>query len=90
LKEFKEIVHGELIEVLPPMEDNYHHGLIILHDFEDPFLHNKFAQEYNVQHFLDGNPRTSSFKERGTDVGERSQRPRLNMRLDASLDRPPS
>jgi len=52
------------------MDDSYHHDMIILHDFEDPFLHNESTQDYNIQCFLDWNSRTSSFEERGNDVGK--------------------
>ena len=51
-KECKGVGYDKL-EVLPSMEDNQHHGTFILHDFEDPFLHNKFAQDYSIQCFLD-------------------------------------
>jgi len=35
------------------MKYNQHHGTVILHDFEDPFLYNESAQDYSVQRFLD-------------------------------------
>jgi len=35
------------------MKDNQHHGTLILHNFEDPFLHNEFAQAYSIQRSFD-------------------------------------
>ena len=76
LDEYRGVGHDELLEVLPSMEDNYQHDTIILHDFEDHFLHNKFVPDHDIQHFfLDWNSRTSSFEEGETDVGRQSQRP---------------
>jgi len=31
------------------MEDNHHHGMIILHDFEDPFLWKKSVNDDNYK-----------------------------------------
>ena len=64
LEESEGVGHDERLEILPPMKDNQHHGTFILHNFEDLFLHNEFAQDYSVQHFLDWNSRMSSFEER--------------------------
>jgi len=68
--EYIGVGYDELLKVLPSMDDSYHHDMIILHDFEDPFLHNESTQDYNIQCFLDWNSRTSSFEERGNDVGK--------------------
>jgi len=38
-------------EVLPSMEDNHHHGTIILHDFGDPFLRKKSAKDDSFKFF---------------------------------------
>ena len=40
LDECKEVELNK-VEVLPSMEANHCHGIIILHDFKDPFLHNQ-------------------------------------------------
>ena len=45
--------HDKLFEVLPSVKDISHHGMIIFRDFEDLFLHNNYAQNYNIQRFLD-------------------------------------
>jgi len=39
------------LEVLPSMKDSYHHGTIIFHDFEDPFLPKENAQDDNSKFF---------------------------------------
>jgi len=39
------------LEVLPSMEDNHHHGTIIFHDFEDPFMQKENAQDDNSKFF---------------------------------------
>ena len=52
LEEFKKVVHGELMEVFSLMEDNHHHVMFILYDFENPLLHNKSAPDHNIQCFL--------------------------------------
>ena len=65
MEEYQEVGHDKPFEILPPVEINHHHGTIILPDFEDHFLHNKSAQEYNIQPFLDGNSRISSLKREG-------------------------
>ena len=48
----KGIVHDKRLETLAPMEDIPHHGTVILHVFNDPFQHNKYAQDYRIQRFL--------------------------------------
>jgi len=52
LGESKKVRHDKLFEILSPMEDIPHHGTVILHVFNDPFQHNKYAQDYRIQRFL--------------------------------------
>ena len=59
------------IEILPSMEDDHHYGMIILYNFEDPFLH-KSAPDHIIQRFLDWNSKVSSFEEGGVDAGRKS------------------
>ena len=61
LDECKVVEHDKLLEVLQPTEDNPPHNMIILQDFEDPFIHNKSALDHNIQCFLDWNSRASFF-----------------------------
>jgi len=44
LGEFKEKVHDEFSEGLPPLRDIQHHGPSILHGFEDPFMQKKVLE----------------------------------------------
>jgi len=55
LEEYKRVEYNKFFEVLPSMKDNQHHGMIILHNFEDPFLQAEFVQDYIIHHFLDWN-----------------------------------
>ena len=65
LEEYKGVGQYKLFEVLPSMKDIQHHSTFILHDCEDPFLHNVCVQDYKVHRSLDWNSRTSSFEEKG-------------------------
>jgi len=55
----------------------YMYGWIMEKPRSITFLQAEFVQDYIIHRFLDWNSKTSSFKERGTDV-ERSHKSRLN------------
>ena len=40
------------LEVLPSMEDNHHHGIVILYDFENPFMRKESAREESFSFFM--------------------------------------
>ena len=88
MKECKGVVHDKFFNVLPPRKNNQHQGTYIRYDFEDPFLCTEFVQDYIIHRFLDYNLKTSSFQERGTNVGERSQEFMPNSGLDPGSGRP--
>ena len=72
------------------MLDIQHHSSSILHALEDPFRRKEFAKNDIVHLLIDWNSRTSSFEERGTNIGSQgysSRRLRFNNRPDTVLDR---
>jgi len=49
--EDKGVGHDNLLDVLPPMEDNRHLGTFIFYNFKDPFLQEENARDESFQFF---------------------------------------
>ena len=94
LEEYKRVGHDKLFELLPPMKDNQHHGILF-------FIISKILSYtlslFKITSFIVSLIGTEDefFEERGIDKGERSHKSRLNKGTtkswstrEASWDRP--
>ena len=61
LEGYNGVAHDKLLEILPPMKDNLHHGTFILYSSKDPFLPKKSAKDDNSKFFKSISPTISTW-----------------------------